>query len=32
MTKPNEDSPSGQPLWLPLNDGLGPSQPERDDG
>lgn len=24
MTKPNADKPSGQPLGLPLNDGLGP--------
>lgn len=24
MTKPSADNPSGQPLGLPLNDGLGP--------
>ena len=26
MTKPSEDNPSGQPLGLPLNDLLGPTQ------
>ena len=31
MTKPSADKPSGQPLGLPLNDGLGAAAPERAD-
>ena len=28
MTKPSADNPGGQPLGLPLNDGLGVTAPD----